>query len=84
MLNKALLPRLRKAGVDREVRGWEKTSDHAPVWIELADEAKPPAPARRNAKARTASSTLSANLTECYAPPCRNGLDMVCSEACRS
>jgi exodeoxyribonuclease-3 len=25
------------AGVDREIRGWEKTSDHAPVWIELAD-----------------------------------------------
>ncbi|HXS26553.1 MAG TPA: exodeoxyribonuclease III [Steroidobacteraceae bacterium] len=23
------------AGVDRDVRGWEKTSDHAPVWIEL-------------------------------------------------
>ncbi len=23
------------AGVDQEVRGWEKTSDHAPVWIEL-------------------------------------------------
>ena len=22
-------------GVDSEVRGWEKTSDHAPVWIEL-------------------------------------------------
>jgi len=27
--------RLKKAGVDKEVRGWEKTSDHAPVWIEL-------------------------------------------------
>lgn len=26
------------AGVDRDVRGWEKTSDHAPVWIELLDE----------------------------------------------
>ena len=23
------------AGVDRDVRGWEKTSDHCPVWIEL-------------------------------------------------
>ncbi len=29
--------RLTAAGVDRHVRGWEKTSDHAPVWIELAD-----------------------------------------------
>ena len=24
------------AGVDRHVRGWEKTSDHAPVWIDLS------------------------------------------------
>lgn len=38
LLNPALAPRLRKAGVDREVRGWEKTSDHAPTWIELALE----------------------------------------------
>lgn len=29
--------RLLAAGVDRNVRGWEKTSDHAPVWIELAE-----------------------------------------------
>jgi len=35
LLNDALLPRLKKAGVDKEVRGWEKSSDHAPVWIEL-------------------------------------------------
>lgn len=30
--------RLKAAGVDRHVRGWEKTSDHAPVWIEVADK----------------------------------------------
>lgn len=35
LLNATVLPRLRAAGVDRHVRGWEKTSDHAPVWIEL-------------------------------------------------
>lgn len=29
--------RLAAGGVDRHVRGWEKTSDHAPVWIELKD-----------------------------------------------
>jgi exodeoxyribonuclease-3 len=29
---------LKKAEVDRHVRGWEKTSDHAPVWIELKDK----------------------------------------------
>lgn len=27
--------KLKAAGVDKEVRGWEKTSDHAPVWIEI-------------------------------------------------
>jgi exodeoxyribonuclease III len=35
LLSPALAPRLQAAGVDREVRGWEKTSDHAPTWIEL-------------------------------------------------
>lgn len=38
LLSHQLAPRLLAAGVDRDVRGWEKTSDHAPVWIELADE----------------------------------------------
>jgi exodeoxyribonuclease III len=37
LLNRASAPRLRSAGVDRSVRGWEKTSDHAPTWVELAD-----------------------------------------------
>ncbi|MBA2919524.1 exodeoxyribonuclease III [Sphingomonas sp. MAH-20] len=35
LLSPALAPRLRRAEVDREVRSWEKTSDHAPVWVEL-------------------------------------------------
>ena len=35
LLNKPLAAKLVAAGVDREVRGWEKTSDHAPTWIEL-------------------------------------------------
>jgi exodeoxyribonuclease-3 len=30
--------RLLAAGVDKHVRGWEKSSDHAPVWVELKDE----------------------------------------------
>lgn len=29
--------RLTAGGVDREVRGWEKTSDHCPVWIEISE-----------------------------------------------
>lgn len=36
LLNPEAATRLRSAGVDREVRGWEKSSDHAPVWVELA------------------------------------------------
>jgi exodeoxyribonuclease-3 len=35
LLSPELAPKLRKSVVDREVRGWEKTSDHAPVWIEI-------------------------------------------------
>ena len=37
LLNPAVAGRLDAAGVDREVRGWDKASDHAPAWIELAD-----------------------------------------------
>jgi exodeoxyribonuclease-3 len=36
LLSPALATRLMAAGVDREVRGWEKTSDHAPTWIEIS------------------------------------------------
>lgn len=35
LLSPELTDRLKDAGVDRHVRGWEKTSDHAPVWIRL-------------------------------------------------
>ena len=35
LLSPGLEKRLKKAVVDKDVRGWEKTSDHAPVWIEL-------------------------------------------------
>ena len=36
LLNKNIAPRLKTAQVDKHVRGWEHSSDHAPVWIELA------------------------------------------------
>lgn len=36
LLSPALAPRLRKAGVDRKVRGEEGASDHAPAWVVLA------------------------------------------------
>jgi exodeoxyribonuclease III len=38
LLSQHVNKRLIAAGVDRHVRGWEKTSDHAPVWIELTDD----------------------------------------------
>ncbi len=35
LVSPKLTPKLKSAGVDRTPRGWEKTSDHAPVWIDL-------------------------------------------------
>lgn len=35
LLSPQLESRLIAAGVHRDVRGWEKSSDHCPVWIEL-------------------------------------------------
>ena len=43
LLSPALAPRLIKAGVDREVRGEDGASDHAPAWIVLLRcDRKPP------------------------------------------
>jgi exodeoxyribonuclease-3 len=36
LLSPSVAERLVSAGVDREIRGWEKASDHAPTWIVLA------------------------------------------------
>ncbi len=36
LLSPSVAKRLKAANVDRDVRGWEKASDHAPTWIELA------------------------------------------------
>ena len=36
LVSKALKPRVEAAGVDRDWRGVEDASDHAPVWLELA------------------------------------------------
>ena len=48
LLSPSLKNRLVAGGVAREVRSWEKTSDHAPAWIELEDIA----PIRFRKKAR--------------------------------
>ena len=47
LLNSALTERLQDAGVDRQTRGMEGASDHAPVWVKLRD-----APNRRNVPIR--------------------------------
>jgi exodeoxyribonuclease III len=39
LLNRPAAALLRAAGVDRFVRGWERASDHAPVWVELQADA---------------------------------------------
>jgi exodeoxyribonuclease-3 len=38
LLSPTAAARLRASGVDGNVRGWERASDHAPTWIELSDE----------------------------------------------
>jgi exodeoxyribonuclease III len=35
LLSPSVSKRLKAGGVNRDVRGWERSSDHAPVWIEL-------------------------------------------------
>jgi exodeoxyribonuclease III len=37
LINPKLVTRVKDAGVDLDIRGWEKTSDHAPVWLHLKD-----------------------------------------------
>ena len=36
MLSPQAADRLKSAGIDRVTRGWDKPSDHVPVWVELA------------------------------------------------
>jgi exodeoxyribonuclease-3 len=50
LLSPHVVKRLVAAGVDRHVRGWEKASDHAPVWIELSATVVPAR--RRTVKSR--------------------------------
>ena len=37
LLNPNVRDRLTDAGVDRDVRGWERPSDHAPTWVDIRD-----------------------------------------------
>jgi exodeoxyribonuclease III len=59
LLSQAAAERLTAAGVDRDVRGWEKASDHAPAWIQLAGRGRrtrsrrPRAPTARTGETET-------------------------------
>jgi exodeoxyribonuclease-3 len=37
LLSRRVASRLAAGGVDRAVRGWDKSSDHAPAWVEMED-----------------------------------------------
>jgi exodeoxyribonuclease III len=54
LLSPAAAERLVASGVDRDVRGKDGASDHAPAWVELSDRAKRP----RAGKSRAASRPL--------------------------
>jgi len=58
LLNAKAAKRLTDAGVDREVRGIEGASDHAPTWIILRDAA-----GRRQKQSRTTSKSLPSKKT---------------------
>jgi hypothetical protein len=76
LLSPGLLGRLVAAGVDREVRGRERSSDHAPIWIELANSGARAPNGRRVSRAssrrgqrsalsgRTTTGTQSAQVVE--------------------
>lgn len=37
LLSENVVDHLKDFGIEKEVRGWEKTSDHVPVWIEIKE-----------------------------------------------
>ena len=49
LLSPSLASRLVRVEVDCGMRGWEKASDHAPTWIDLAATTKTAATSRRAA-----------------------------------
>lgn len=61
LLNLKIAPRLSDAQVDRHVRGWQGSSDHAPVWIELADTHIQPKENMKKEKQKSVASFLDEN-----------------------
>lgn len=68
LLNPILAERLTSGGVYKEVRGWEKSSDHAPVWIELSGEgekvAKPKSGGKKVPAKKEGKKVVKENTTE--------------------
>jgi len=58
LLSSDLAEKLKDGNVDKEVRGWEGASDHAPVWVELATK-----PLKKNAKRKLNTNSSSQNNT---------------------
>ena len=72
LLSPAVAARLKAAGVDRDVRGWEKASDHAPVWIELADGAAAGQSEMRGYRHGRADKKAKVKANEGALDPCRS------------
>jgi DNA polymerase-1 len=65
LLSSAPTERLQSAGVDRQTRGMEGASDHAPVWVRLRDGPDRPGNLLREASGKTiAAGTTAAPKTE--------------------
>jgi exodeoxyribonuclease III len=57
LLSSALTGRLHSAGVDRQTRGMEDASDHAPVWVKLRDGPDRHGAGSRQARRQTIAAT---------------------------
>jgi exodeoxyribonuclease III len=75
LLSPAQAPRLKSARVDRAVRAWENASDHAPVWIEIADGATERAKGKARRSSRTVGQDASSRLEAAAAGLPRSCLD---------
>jgi exodeoxyribonuclease-3 len=69
LLSESASARLVEAGVDREVRGMDGASDHAPAWIELSDKAMRSRSKARSEAAKKESSKASRVPAKAVAKP---------------
>ena len=60
LLSPSLMERLQEAGVDRQARGMEGASDHAPVWVKFRDAANPQIASRRHTSGHVAPARATA------------------------